>query len=181
MSMANILPETAVQNVWSEFRVRAVLTSALALLGIAVFSAVTLLPAYLVLKIEQNSAAPQRDPALAAPGLDAQNAAERADILRSQAFLARIAPIVSATSSPSQAISAALALRPAGVQVNAVKLSSSGRGEITIEGTAPGREAINQYREALIGSGKFGGVSVPVDALLGASGGNFSVTLTGTF
>lgn len=178
--MANILPEAAVRNVWGEFRARAFLTGALALLGTAVFWGIMLLPAYLVLQIEQSSAAPQDSPAVAVSSTSAERAAERADLLRSQSSLARIAPVVMATSSPSQSVSAALALRPSGVSIDAVKMSSE-RGEITLEGTVVGRDAINQYREALIGSGKFGGVSVPVDALVGASGGHFSVTLTGIF
>ena len=106
-----------------------------------------------------------------------QSQTERDDIIRSQNFLAHIAPFISATSSPTKILNIALALKPDGVSISNVSFSSIDRGRITITGEAVGREEINQYREALATDGSFSSVSIPFDALAGVGGGKFTITL----
>lgn len=179
--MANVLPKERLQSVWGEFRDRLVLVGALAFLGLALLAGLALLPAYAALQIEQNLLE-QRSasgPASADPNPQSRN--ERNDISRSQSLLIRVAPYVSATSSPSELIGIALEPRPKGVFVNHIGFTSGRGGTIVIDGVAPGREEINQYREGLSKNPRFTGVSVPVGALIGAEGGKFTITLSGAF
>ncbi len=62
-----------------------------------------------------------------------------------------------------------------------MKYQSGEQGQIVIAGTASAREPVNDFRSALMATGLFDGVSVPVAALVGALEGNFSMTLTGKF
>ena len=180
-NMSNVLPKEALQAEWNKFRNRAVLVGALVLLGTAALSALTLLPAHVALEVEKTIAAGDSAAESAAPsGADQQAKSERSDVARARALLDGITPVVSATSSPTEVISAALAVRPSGVRIERITLVSGDKRTITIDGVSRGREDINQYKEALSKSGRFKSVSVPVGALVGAEGGKFTITLSDT-
>ncbi|MDO8521700.1 MAG: hypothetical protein Q7S08_00220 [bacterium] len=178
--MSNVLPKETLQVEWSRFRTRLVLVGSLILLATAALSGAALLPAHIALQIEEKNAAQQ---SVNKSGVlsDAvqQVRSERNDVMRAQVLLDSVSPIVSATSSPTEIISAVLALRPSSVRIDRIIFVSGEKGTITIDGTSQGRESINQYREALSGSSRFEGVSVPVGALVGAEGGKFTITLSG--
>jgi hypothetical protein len=100
------------------------------------------------------------------------------DMTKSQALLSAVAPVVSATSSPTQAIETALSLRPKGVTVQRVRYIGTSKS-IQLAGMAT-RDLLTAYRDALEKDGTFTSVSVPVAALVGSSG-QFSITLGGNF
>ena len=175
--MANVLPKETLHSAWREFKGRLILVSASVLIVAATIAGLSLLPAYFILQIEKGYLNRGGVPVSAPPGLDVQSQTERDDIIRSQNFLAHIAPFISATSSPTKILNIALALKPDGVSISNVSFSSIDRGRITITGEAVGREEINQYREALATDGSFSSVSIPFDALAGVGGGKFTITL----
>ena len=179
--MVNVLPEETLRAVRGGFRDRLLLVGALVFLGLALLSCLALLPAYIALRIEQDIV-PGNVTTSAMPDQSPQSKAERADIMRSEGLVKSITPYVAATSSPTQTLITVLSMRPRGVQIDHVHMSSPVGGRaITIEGVAPGRDEINQYREALAKNPGFRSVSVPVGALVAADGGKFSITITGTF
>ncbi|MDP2649054.1 MAG: hypothetical protein Q8P19_04130, partial [bacterium] len=162
-------------------RNRSLLVGALVLLGTAVLSAAALLPAHVALQVEKSLAAQQGVTESGAVSLANRQARdERNDVLRAKVLLDKVAPIVSATTSPTEVISAVLALRPSGVRINRVSFVPGKNGMLTIDGVSPGRESTNEYKELLSKTGRFKSVSVPVDALVGTQGGKFTITLSGT-
>lgn len=179
--MSNLLPKERLDVVWEGYRSRVVLVGAIVLSVSAALSGAAFLPAFVALKVESNAQEKQSASLAAQTDPNPQSRAERADISRSQTLLARIAPIVSATSSPTEIINSALSLRPPGISVKRISFVSGKGGSITINGEANGRESINQYRDALSEDARFEGVSIPVGALVGSEGGAFTVTLTGNF
>ena len=179
--MSNLLPKERFEFVWDDYRSRLILTGALVFLGVAILAGIAFLPAYVALKVEGNSQEKQSAGVSSQSDSNPQDKAERTDILRSQTLLASIAPIVSATSSPTGILNSALALRPNGVSVSRISFVSGKSGSVIINGDARGREDINQYRDALSKDGRFKGVSIPVGALVGGDGGAFAITLTGDF
>ena len=179
--MSNVLPKETLQIEWRRFRNRSLLVGALVFLGTAALSGMALLPAHVALQVEKSLAARQSvADSGTAPDAGQQTQSERSDIVRAQALLDTVVPIISATTSPTEVIRAVLELRPGGVRVNRVTFVPGKNGIVTIDGISPGRESTNQYKELISRSGRFKSVSVPVDALVGTQGGNFSITLSGT-
>ncbi len=179
-NMSNLLPKETLRFVWEGYRSRLILTGALVLVAAAALAFMELLPSYAAIKVEERSrekqsSLPER------PDTDPQAEAERKELMRAQALLARALPIVSAASAPSEVIKAALALRPPGVTVSKIFFVSGESGALTLTGNSAGREGVNQYREALSKEKYFRSVSVPVGALVGSEGSEFTITLTGDF
>src|SRR3989344_681861 len=108
-TMANVLPPPALRSVWSEYRNRAVLTGSAALLVAGMLSLLALMPAYLVLKTAAISPA---DSSGASPAPEGQ--VDIPGLIRTQNLLNAVAPLLTATTSPSSMLSSALSLRPAG-------------------------------------------------------------------
>ncbi|MDO8481857.1 MAG: hypothetical protein Q7S75_02125 [bacterium] len=179
--MANVLPNETTKFVWEGYRGRLILVGSLVFLGMAILAGIALLPAYVVLQVEKSSQAKLAAIVSTQPEPNPQIQTERDDIIRTQTLIAKITPIVSATSSPTESIKYALALRPKGVTVTNINFTSGPQWSVTITGDSAGREHINQYREALSNDGHFQSVSVPVGALVGSNDGRFTITLTGTF
>ncbi len=179
--MSNLLPKERLEFVWADYRSRLILAGALVFLGVAILAGIAFLPAYVVLRVGTSSQEKQSADIASQSGANSQSRTERADILRSQMLLARVAPIISATSSPTEILNSALALRPNGISINHINFVSGKGGSVIINGEARGREDINQYRDSLSKGGRFEGVSIPVGALVGSEGGAFTITLTGNF
>lgn len=178
--MSNVLPKETLRIEWGRFRNRLVLVGALVLLGTAALSALALLPSHVALQVEsQNPEQKGIDGSGAVTDANSREKSERNDIARAQALIESVLPLVSSTSSPSEAIRAALALRPIGVRVDHISFVSGENATIAIYGISQGRENIHQYREALSNSGRFKSATVPVGALVGTDGGKFTITLSG--
>ena len=180
--MTNALPKEALQTELGRARDRFLLVGALVFLGTAAIYALALLPSHVALHIENKNLEQQSiNGSGTIPNPGSEKKSERSDVIRAQALLESVVPFVSSTSSPSETISAALALRPRGVRVDHISFESVGKGTIAIDGISQGREDISKYREVLSSSGRFKSVSVPVGALVGTEGGKFTITLSGIF
>lgn len=173
----NLLPESARASVAAAYRNNILLVGALTLLFIACMALLALAPATLV-SSEKNAAA---ELTVFEPR-SAQSVQDRENALETQSLLALFAPLATSTTPVTRAIEETLLLRPPGVSVEAVSFTKGAKGTLVISGISNGRDALNAYKIALLNRGIFNRVSVPVNALVGASsGGVFSITLTGEF
>lgn len=152
-------------------RARFIIVLSLMLISLALFFGIALIPSFAALEI--NTLSPDEVNAQGSSAADSMK-----DMLRSQALLNAVAPVISSTSSPSSAITKAIAVRPSGVTISQIRYISASRS-IQLGGKAT-REQLTAYRTALETEGTFTSVSVPVAALVGSSG-QFSVTLQGNF
>ncbi len=152
-------------------RARFVIVLSLMMIALAMFTFIALIPSFAALEVNT----------LSADEVNAQGSSAGESLksmLRSQALLTAVAPIVRATSSPTSAIEKAIALRPKGVIVDHIRYIGASKS-IQLGGKAT-REQLSAYRAALETEGTFTTVSVPVAALVGSSG-LFSITLSGKF
>jgi hypothetical protein len=152
-------------------RARFIIVLSLTLIALSVFALIALIPSFAALEVNTLSAEEVN-----AQGSGAADSLK--SMVRSQALLTAVAPVVSATSSPSRAVIKALELRPKGVTVDHIRYIGASKS-IQLGGKAT-REQLTAYRTALEGDGTFTTVSVPVAALVGSSG-QFSITLQGNF
>ena len=173
--MTNVLPQQARKGVWRTYRARFILTGSLVAIATALLSLAALSPSYFILQADESGAASQNK-------TDADTAsADRTAILETQSLITALTPLVSATTSRAQIISTALSLRPVGMSINHITLTSGKPGTMILTGSATTISAINTYRKTLEGDQTFSSVSVPVGDLAGTQNGQFSITLTGNF
>ena len=173
--MMNVLPESAVRALSREYIARSIVALSGLLMIAAGVGFLTLLPSYVALQVNLGA---HTDQGGHAHDVTAQ---DRADIVRTQKLIGQLHGVVNATSSPSATIRVALGLRPKGVIVEHMTYAPGLSGSLVLVGTAPSREGISSYRDALAHDPHFKTVSLPVDALVGAQGGQFTITLSGAF
>ena len=171
--MANLLPEKDQKKIASDFRSRLILAGSYLMLGSAFFAALALFPSYAILFATR--------PQEATRTARIQNKADEKDLARTQVLVNQISPILSASSSVSAAILAAVADKPKGVHLDHITYAGAKTQDIIISGAADNRDEINLYRNTLAKDSHFTRVSVPVGALVGAEGGRFTLTLGGNF
>ena len=157
------------------YRARFLLAGSLIGLCAAILSALALLPSYLALHSGGESTVPAETIERSA------DQADRSAIIRTQQLVSKLAPLVSASTTPTQTISRALAARPSDIGVDHIVYTAGAPGTLIIGGTARAREAVSAYRQALMGDSLWKSVMVPVGDLAGAPGARFSVTLSGDF
>lgn len=169
--MANVLPLEKKKILASRLRARFMFTLALALFIGALAAALALVPAFISTRIALSSL-PEGEISETARDDQVQGA-------RAAALVAALAPIVHATSSaPIDSVTAALALKPAGMSISGVRYS---KGKIELSGVATNRAAVSAFRDALEKDARFTTVAVPVTALVGTQEGRFTITLSGAF
>jgi hypothetical protein len=171
--MSNVLPQEVQRAVWSTYRARFIIAGSLVVIIAAALAALALLPSFLALR---SVPVPSVNAAPTAP-----NASDRDQINRTQSLLAELTPLVSATTSPVDIVSRALALRPSGVTVDHITYTSGHPSVIMLVGSAAAPSEIDAFRAALAAEPRFTSVSVPVNDLVGAGGGRFSITISGNF
>ena len=152
-------------------RARFITILSLMLIALALFMLIALIPSFAALEVNTLS-----EEEVSAQGSTAGESMK--SMMRSQALLNAVAPVVSATSSPASGIAKAIAVRPKGVTVDHIRYVGPSKS-IQLGGRAT-REQLTAYRTALETEGTFTTVSVPVAALVGSSG-QFSITLSGNF
>ena len=157
-------------------RARFMLAGAAALLLCAGGSFLMLLPSYFILA-KDASGMPPKGSSISPQ----QNASDRTVIASAKALLAQVSPIIAATTTPTDAIIAALSVRPSGVHVDQINYMAGSPSSLMLVGSAASTNAISAYRTALAGNALFTSVSIPVGALVGTDGGRFSITLSGNF
>lgn len=173
--MANLLPEHLQNSVWSTIRAHFILVAAWVLLASALFSAVALLPSFLVLTFAVPAAESRTGSAV-----ESKNASSVADIALAQSVIKGLAPTLSATSSPDGRIAAVVAAKPKSVKIEHVAYTVGKPSVLMIAGVAEDRDAINTFRAALLAA-DIGNVTVPVSALVGSTDGQFTLTVSGDF
>jgi hypothetical protein len=149
------------------------LATALFLSGTGIVAGVMLLPSYLIVERYQSSLE-ERIAVLSAPAADS---ADKELIKHIQARIDQLTPLIDATSTPSEAIEAALALRPAGISIDRINYSVGKVGTLLLSGSSSAGDQVSLYQRALAGSDDFAGVSVPVGALAGVGDGRFNITI----
>lgn len=147
--------------------------TSLLLVVAGIVAGVILLPSYLIVG-KYHTALEERITALSAPAADS---ADKDLISHMQSRVDQLKPLVGATSTPSEAIMAALALRPAGISIDRINYSVSKAGTVLLEGSSSAGDQVSQYQRALAGSDDFAGVSVPVGSLAGVGDGRFNITI----
>lgn len=168
--MTNVLPPEAEKELWRMYRARFLIAGSTVALLAALLSALSLLPSYLALHADAESASEQME--------RVSSAQDQEDIRRAQAIVTTFAPFVEATTTPSGALTRALSLRPSGVTVDRISYVP---GSLVLSGASKTREGVGAYRKSLSADPLFSAVTVPVGDLAGAQGGRFSITLTGGF
>ncbi|HVU75301.1 MAG TPA: hypothetical protein VHD38_00460 [Candidatus Paceibacterota bacterium] len=166
--MANVLPEQDQKKLWRALRARFIIVLSVLLIVLALIGYFALIPSYLAL---QFAAPPTVEPTAAA----AASAETTASIGRAQAIVLALAPVLSASTTPSSLISEALAAKPSGVTIDHISYDAVS-GTIMLSGSGS-RDTINSYRDLAAKDANFSDVSVPVSALVGESG-HFSMTIT---
>lgn len=165
--MTNVLPLAAQKKLWGIHRARFIMVFALLLCVLAIAAYLTFIPSFVALQLN----APSDEAGQASTASEALKAMKRA-----QAQLKIVAPVVSATSSPTAALRRVISLKPAEVTINSMDLRSN---RIVLTGSAT-RESINRFRSLLEADKTFTSVSVPVGALV-SDGGHFTMNIGGVF
>ena len=173
--MANVLPPDEKKAADTRVRGRFILVAALMLLLSASISVLAMLPSFVTLHAA-NTALEESAQKIEKATKDDKDIATQAQVL-SRALL----PLASATTSPNEALAAALSLKPAGISIVTITYLTGAQGSLVLSGDAVNREAVNQYRDALSNSHMFTRVFIPVGALVGAQEGRVTITLNGAF
>ncbi len=156
------------------YRTRFFLAGALIMLAIASLSALALSPSYLVLQTADGAFVSK-----SAAGISGAQQ-DRDAIIRTQALLKTLSPLIS-TTTPTDIIAKAIAARPLGIIIEHVTYSAGHPSSLLLSGTADTTDKLNTYQNILRADSAFTGVSVPVGDLAGTGDGQFSITLTGNF
>jgi len=168
--MSNVLPVSEKKRLWIFYRTRFFLVASMSLTVLALIMLVALVPSYLILAKSTPSAVPAAK--------DAATQAEKTDALAAKALLAQIFPLVAPTTTPMDDILQALDDKPSGVTIDRISYTTDGKSvTIALGGSAAVRENINALRKVLEGKGVYTQVNIPVSALVGATGNDFTVTL----
>ena len=100
-------------------------------------------------------------------------------IEESKALIANLRPIMLATTTPSEIMSAILSLKPSELAIHRIEYATGKEGQVAVVGTAENPQIIEAYRSLLSKEARFKSVSVPVDALVGVNTGRFTITVKG--
>lgn len=170
--MSNVVPQETLKIIRNMYRSRFMTAFGLVGIACAALSALAFLPSYLALYASG---------ATVQPTTSVQSESDRETVARMQVLLAALKPLVSTTTTPAGAVRSVLAERPSGVHVTHITYTSGTPGVITVTGESAIPSAVDTYRRSLTGVPPFESVSVPVNDLIGAQGGSFSMTLSGEF
>lgn len=166
--MSNLLPVESQKKMWAMYRARFVTVTALVMLALAIVGLIALIPGYLAIVLsptQEEIAQIQRE------------GSDPVAIIRAQALVSNIAPILASTSSPTDVLLSVLEKKPSGLAVDRIAYAG---GQITLAGIGS-RETVTAYRALLALDPRFTSVAVPVAALVGSEGNRFSMTISGSF
>ncbi len=169
--MANILPPDIQKKINAQRRARFIIIGSIVSLISSGVVIGALLPSYVVLHAYQLA------PVTATAQPSGRSHDETTVLLRTQSMLDDLTPLI-ATSTPTEAIRAALALKPRGIHIDHINYQA---GRLLIQGAADDSADVSSYRTALAADKHFSQATVPVGALLGSVNGRFDITLLGSF
>lgn len=173
--MANVLTKESLSAVRSLYRSRFVLAGSLVAIVSGAVALFALMPAYAALSAQRLAVTDPLSSVSLPPSTD------RDDVARARVLVQELGPVASSSPSVLNVLGDVFGMRPAGVKISSVSYERGDPGTIIVSGTVPSRDEINTYRAVLSSDPRFKNVSVPISTLTGLGGGNFSVTLTGTF
>ncbi len=166
--MSNLLPIESQRKMWAMYRARFLIVISLVMLVLALVGFAALVPGYLAITLsatQEGSAQLQRD------------GADPVAMIRAQALVNNLAPVLSSTSSPTDMVLSVIEKKPRGIAIDRITYIP---GQITLGGTGS-RETVTAYRTVLTSDPRFTSVAVPVAALVGSEGNRFSMTISGNF
>lgn len=167
--MTNVLPSFAKRNRATRIRARFLVVGGLVGILAACVGALSLVPAYVMVRAGTASA-----PTKESTGLDAQ--ATRAEAAKTRGMLEVLAPFRSDSSIVQGALLPLLAHRPSGVSIDRIEFSEGAR--ISVSGSLESRDALNEFRTSVAEDAeRFASVSVPVASLIGTEEGRFIMTV----
>ncbi len=175
--MANLLPPAYQKKVRRALYARSFAIAGAVASACALVAFIALVPSYVAVRSAMSGSASPTSPVLA-------SMADRAEITQAGALSKLLNPFLSATTSPTQAIRAALLLKPAGVSLDRITYtagSSGVTGQIQLSGASASPDLLTAYRDVLAKDPDFVTISVPVGDLVGTSDHRFTITLTGHF
>jgi Tfp pilus assembly protein PilN len=171
--MANVIPREGLSKMQKRNSARFLLLGSFIFATAAVIAILAILPAYVSVRIARAAVdSAMQDSTSAGMGT------EQAAAVRTQTLITNLTPIANATSSPTDTLSVALSLRPAGISITTITYTGGSKSSILLTGTSERREAVTAFRDALQASGRFSNVAVPVAALVGTQEGRFTITLS---
>ena len=173
--MANVLPQPEKILVQSRTRSRYLFVTSIGIATSALVAILAILPAFMSVRIARAS--------LESSVREAQGTVkeEQTAALRTQNLIASLSPLLQATSSPTDALSLALAQKPAGISITTITYTGGAKGTLVLSGTSNNRDSVNAFRDALEKTQRFSNIAIPVAALVGTQEGRFTVTLSGVF
>lgn len=168
--MSNLLPVEMRSSAWSAVRTRLLLLCGATLIATALLALLALAPSALVLS-----------------GIDRggeERAGTRAEdaqaLVDAQSVVIQIKAWLS-TTTPARTAREIVMRRPAGMAIEHISYSGGTTGTLSFSGSAKARDDINAFRAQLAADPRFAQVSVPIDALVGAQGEGFTMTVSGAF
>ena len=173
--MANVIPPDVKKQLRSVARARFILATAIVALISAAVVSLMLLPSWFALAQHSSGAS---SGTIIPPS---QQALDKTALNQTNTLLSQLAPITLASTTLSEAIISAVGARPTGISIDQVTYSAGKTATLVLYGSAKSTAQISAYRAALASSTIFTSATVPVNALIGAEDGRFTLTLTGNF
>lgn len=172
--MANVIPPEEIIVLRRKTNARFIYVAGIVIAVGAIVAILAIMPAYISVRVARASVDTTMGEAAAG-----NLSSDQATAVRTQSLIAALKPIASATSSPTDALSRALSVKPAGVSITTITYGGGAKSTVILSGTSARREGVDEFRRALEESGRFSSVSVPVSAIVGTQEGRFSITLSG--
>jgi hypothetical protein len=171
--MSNLLPQQFQKQLWAGYRARFVTVGSMLFICVAIITALALLPSYIILITNYPRQTISKDQ-------QQKNDTDLIDLATAQILVIQYGPMMS-DKPTTEVVIDILQLRPAGVKVDKIAYTAGTVATLVVSGAATSRESINMYREAIVATGRFKSVTIPVGDLIGVKGGRFTVTISGQF
>lgn len=169
--MTNVLPPEYKKAVWRRERARFIFAFSVVALFCTLIACISLAPTFAVIILSGIDVSARESAA--------STSASGARIEETKTLIADLRPAFLSTTTPSEIVSRVLALKPAGLAIHGIEYAAGKEGQVTLVGAAENPQIIEAYRSLLAREARFKSVSVPVDALVGANTGQFTITVKG--
>lgn len=171
--MANILPPDRLKRLRKTQWARLLLAFGAVATTLGIIALASLIPSYLTIRL---------GPRAPESASELKNASSTIAVTEVQNLVTILGPLIATTTTSMEAIRSAVAPHPSGVHIDRIEFSKGTvASTIVIGGVADASSNIEAYRALLAADRRFSQVSVPVNALAGATKGRFAITITGRF
>ncbi|MBM3260949.1 hypothetical protein FJY93_00860 [Candidatus Kaiserbacteria bacterium] len=173
--MSNLLPIPAEQELLRAFRMQLLLLASLFLIGVGIIAGVILVPSSIIVKKNRASL----ESGIAALNASTTDSVDMELLSHMRMRMDVLAPLVLATTTPSEMIQTVLAFEHSGISISRIAYNKDKVATIILSGSAVSSESISAFQRTLLSSGTYAKVSVPVGALAGVDNDRFNITITG--